>query len=140
MDEQRKKNEAAVKAILTSQQFGRVKEIGIQLAGAHAVLDKNVQTQLGLSDDQQSTLEALVKADREAMRAQFDQMRNGGNGDPQQMREAMDKHREAFEAKLKAVLTSDQASHLTAMGGKPFKADEGGQFGGPPPPPPGGGE
>ena len=138
-DEHRKKNEAAIKAILTAEQFARLKEISLQLAGAHAILDKNVQEKLGLSDDQKSKLSDLVKAQQQSMRSQFEKMRDGNNGDPQQMRESMDADRKAFDAKLTAVLTSDQASQLTAMGGKPFKSTEEGRPGGPPPPPLGGG-
>src|SRR5208283_4717159 len=72
MDEQHKKNEAAIKAILTEAQFGRVKQIAVQLAGARAILDKQVQTQLALTDGQKSKVADLVKADQQEMRAQFD--------------------------------------------------------------------
>jgi len=139
-DERRKKNEAAIKAILTSDQFGRVKQIGIQLAGIHAILDKGVQDQLGLSDGQKTKLAELVKAQQAAMRAQFEKMREDGPGDPEQMRATMDQNRKAFDAKLKSVLTGGQASQLNALGGKPFNATQDDRFGGPPPPPGGGGE
>jgi len=140
-DARQEKNVEAIKAILTSDQFTRVKEIGIQLAGIHAILDKGIQTKLAMTVEQKDKLSALMQSQREAMRAQFENRRDGGNGDPQHMREAMDANRKAFDGKLKAILTSDQAAQLTAMGGKPFTSTEDDRPGGPPPPPPGeGGE
>lgn len=140
MCEQRhQKMVAAIKQILTEQQFTRLNEIDIQLAGPRAILDKDIQKKLALTDDQKGQIRKIMQAQRQAMQAQFGQQR-GQNGDPEEMRANMEKNRKALDEKLKGVLTSDQADKLTTMGGKPFKASEEDDMGGPPPPPPGGGQ
>jgi hypothetical protein len=138
MEAQHKKLEEAIKAILTSDQFTRVKEIGIQLAGSRAVLDKDVQTQLGITADQKSQLDALVKAQQQANRGLMEKMQSG-DLDQDDFRSAMQQNDKTFQSKLGSILTADQSSKLKAMGGQPFTATEHEGPGGPGGPPPGGG-
>jgi hypothetical protein len=142
MEADRKKMEAAISAILTSDQLARVKQIGIQLAGSRAVLDKDIQAQLGITSDQKAKIDATVKTQQAANRSLFEQAQNG-DLDQGQMRSAMQQNDKTFQSKLSEILTSDQASKLTAMGGDKFTATDregpGGGPGGPGGPPPGGG-
>lgn len=140
-DAQHQKNVAAIKAILTAKQFTRLEEIDVQLAGARAILDKRIQEKLNISTDQKAKIRTVMQDNQRAMRARMDQGRGNDSFDPQQMRVNMDENRKALDAKLKAILTTEQADELAALGGKKFTAsEEEGGFGGPPPPPPGGGQ
>ncbi len=53
--------------VLTSDQAARLKEIKIQMAGSSAAADKQIQSELGLSSDQKSQIDAIVKAQRAKM-------------------------------------------------------------------------
>jgi len=55
-------------SVLTATQTARLKEIKIQMAGSSAAIDKDIQAQLSLTDDQKSQIDALAKAQQAKMR------------------------------------------------------------------------
>lgn len=59
MEQFRAQHDAKVKAILDANQFRRLKEVRIQMAGLSAALDPEVQKALNLSDEQVKKLNAL---------------------------------------------------------------------------------
>lgn len=138
MEEARKKQTEAVKKILTAEQYARLKEISVQLAGNAALSDEEVQKSLGLTDAQKAKVKSLQQSQMAANQAVFQQARDG-DLDPGQIREIMKKNTDILNAELGKVLTDAQKAKLKTMGGAPFKATEqprgfgpgGGGFGGP---------
>ena len=121
-----------VDAILTPEQQKRLKEIRVQLDGNRAILNADVQKELGITADQKAKIDAAQKAMNDKRQAMMEEMRNGG-GDRQTMQESMKKMNDEFNADLAKVLTAEQAAKLKTMGGAPFKAappQQGGGFGG----------
>lgn len=124
MEKRMKEQDAQVNAILTSDQQKRLKEIAIQLQGNSAILQEDVQKELGITDNQKDAIEAAMQAQRD----QMDEMReNGGGpgeggpgGDRQAMMAAMKKMQDSLNTELGKVLTTEQAAKLKAMGGKTF--------------------
>jgi Spy/CpxP family protein refolding chaperone len=122
----RKKNEEAVLQILTPEQRVRIKEISLQLAGNSAIQDADVQTALGLTSDQKAKVKNLVEKQGEANRAVFERAREGGM-ERDAVMTIVKRNDEALKTELGKILTSDQASRLKTMAGKPFEAREPGR-------------
>jgi len=120
-------NAKDVAGILTADQVKRLKEIRIQFVGTTIVTqDKEIQKDLGITDDQKAKFTDLQTKQGAAMR---EAMQNA-QGDPQAMREAMTKNQKIMEDEVGKVLTDAQKSKLKDMSGKPFTRVD---------PPPGGG-
>ncbi|MEJ5170981.1 MAG: hypothetical protein WHU10_08335 [Fimbriimonadales bacterium] len=134
MEEFRKMAEAQDKEInqvLTPQQQQRLKEIRIQLMGPMALMDKDIQKQLGLTSQQVSKLEELQRKAGEANMSLFQKMRDG-SVTREQAQQAMQNNQKALETESMRVLTPDQQAKLKAMRGAEFKRQDppGGGFGG----------
>lgn len=67
MDKAQSEIDSAIAKVLTTNQVQRLKEIKIQIAGSSAAIDKDIQSQLGLTADQKSQIDALAKAQRAKM-------------------------------------------------------------------------
>jgi len=122
-----------INAVLTPEQAKRLKEIGIQAQGIRAILDPEVQKELGLSADQKAQIQRAQQENQRAMMEAFQGQRGGGGGgnvDREAMREARDKMNKQFEEALTKVLTPEQAQKLKEMGGAPFKLAQRGGGGG----------
>jgi len=114
------KYKAEVKKLLTETQFVRLGEIRIQLAGASALMDADVQKALGMSQAQIDKVKAAQDMQRQAVQEQMEKMRaSGERPDPAAIQAAQ---KESNDAML-AVLTADQQAKFKAMQGKEFKAD-----------------
>lgn len=122
MEKRRAENLKKLEGILNANQMKRLREIGIQLRGNRAVLDPQVQKDLGLSEEQKTRINSLMETFQQGVRAMMEEMRGGG-GDMQAMRERMQKNNAALDAELGKILTGEQTGKLKAMGGKEFKAD-----------------
>ena len=124
--------ENKIKEILTSGQYKRYQEISLQQQGAMALMRPDIGDKIGLSDAQRDQIQEIMRNNRPQMGP-----RPGGEGerpDPEKMRAEMEKHRAELNAKIVAVLTSNQKSQWQSMLGRPFKIvhPEGGRgFGGP---------
>lgn len=133
MEEMRKMMEAQDKEInqvLTPQQQKRMKEIRLQLIGPMALMDKEVQKELGLSSQQVSKIEDLQRKAGEANMSLFQKMRDG-SVTREQAQQAMQNNQKALENETMKVLTPEQQSKLKAMRGAEFKRQDppGGGFG-----------
>jgi Spy/CpxP family protein refolding chaperone len=116
-------------AVLTPDQKHRLNEINVQLNGTSALIDnKDLQDQIGLSDDQKSKIADLVTTQRAANTAIGEKMRSQ-EIDREEGMAAMQKNQQALKDQIDKVLTDAQKAKLTAMGGKPFTKtdDEGGR-------------
>lgn len=123
MEKFRKDQDTKVLAVLTSEQQKRLKEISIQLRGNRALLDAEVQKELGLSPEQKQKIKRLQDQQAEQMQNMMEEMRGGG-GDREGMREKMQQMQTKMVEDLGKILTPEQAEKLKQMGGKAFKATE----------------
>jgi len=120
-EDSRKKTEEATKEadgrlsrILDAEQLERLNQLRLQREGVAAFARPEVAKQLGLSDEQQSTIRSI----QEASRPQFGGG-PGGFGPPDFAR--IEQQRQKARADILEVLTDDQKAKWTAMTGKEFK-------------------
>lgn len=123
MQKFQKEQDAKVLAILDKEQQARLKEISIQLRGNRALLDADVQKELGLSPEQKQKIKRLQDQQQEQIQNMMEEMRGGG-GDREGMREKMQQMQTKMNEDLGKILTPEQAEKFKQMGGKPFKATE----------------
>ncbi len=121
MDKSQKASDAKIKEILTAEQYKRLKEIAIQLAGVRALFQPEVQKQLDLSVEQKNAIAKLQEKQRTDQQELMTAVRNG-DLDREEMQSEMKKINDNIEKELDAVLKADQKEKLKAMGGAPFKA------------------
>lgn len=116
--------------VLTPDQITRLSQIGVQLWGYNALLNKDLQTQLALTDAQKAKIEDLNKqmqaANQAIMQKAFNQEMTF-----QEARPLMDKNTEALKTSISDLLTADQKTKFDGLSGKKFTPD--------PEPAPGGG-
>ncbi|HMS53956.1 MAG TPA: Spy/CpxP family protein refolding chaperone [Fimbriimonadaceae bacterium] len=121
-------------AVLNDEQKKRLQEIEIQVQGARALLNADVQKALGITDAQKKSLDAVQQKQMDRMREMMEEMRNsgGGGGGGEDMRAAMQENQKKMETEMLAVLTAEQKTKFESMKGKKFEgaAQAGGQFGG----------
>jgi hypothetical protein len=114
-----KKAEAGLKEILLENQYARLHEIYVQALGAAALQNDEIAKQLKITEKQKTAMqEAQAKAREDAME-EFAKLRESGD------REAMQKRftelRSESEAKVMAILTSQQKSSFEKMKGEAFE-------------------
>jgi len=117
--------------ILKPEQMKRLRELQIQWTGKTIVIaDKEVQAEIGITDEQKTKLTDLQTRQQAAMR---EAMQNA-QGDPAAAAEARTKNAKIMEEEIDKVLTDAQKSKLKEMGGKelpkPAPAARGGGGGG----------
>lgn len=112
-----------VAAILTPAQMKRLGEIRIQLMGARAAMDPEVQKSLGVTADQKTRLDRLMTGMQEANAAVRARMQNGDLSREEGMA-SMTRNTEVLNAEIAKVLTEEQNAKLKEMGGKKFEAEE----------------
>jgi Spy/CpxP family protein refolding chaperone len=138
-DERREKMAAAAKAqkekldaVLLPAQQARLAEIMLQVRGAGALNEADVQAKLGLTDEQKTQLKTVQDENRKAMGELF--AGGGGGRDASQEERAANREKrtkaqaEANE-KLLAVLTGEQKSKFEQMQGKKIEIDRAALFG-----------
>lgn len=131
--ERAKEEKARLAEILLPEQMKRLNEIFVQVAGVSALDDEDIAKDLGISAAQKTKLEEVRNQNRESMGAAMREMFQGGGGGGNQEanRAKMDEMRKANDAKLLAVLSSDQQKKFEELKGKPFQMPEGFGRGGP---------
>jgi len=112
--------EKEINSVLTADQQKRIREIGIQMAGNRAVMQKDVQKELGITEDQRTKVETLVKRQGEANRSIREKIQSG-EIDPSQVRELMEKNNKALDDEIGKVLTDAQKTKLKDLGGRKFE-------------------
>jgi hypothetical protein len=108
-----------VEAVLTPDQVQRIHEIQIQLLGPMALARKNVQADLGLSSEQTTKLEGLFKTYQEANQSIQQKVRDGSL-DRESAGTERTKNGDFLKGEAMKVLTPEQATKFSSMGGKPF--------------------
>ena len=111
-----------IDAILTDDQKKRIHEIQIQAAGNSAIMDKDVQASLDLTDEQKTKIETLNKNAQEAQ-ASLRQKMQDGSLDRQEAFTTMQKNNDTLKEELGKVLTDAQKAKLKELGGAPFKLE-----------------
>lgn len=133
MEAFQKKQDDKIKAIVTEDQWNRLGEIRIQLAGPRAALMPEVQKALNLTGAQKNSLDALAEKQQQANNELMQRMRDG-EIEREQMAELRAQNDKILGEEIAKVLTAEQNEMLKKMGGAPFKADpnmgRGGGFGG----------
>lgn len=119
MQENQAKWDKEALALITPEQATRVKQIKIQLAGNQAVLDKEVQKSLNMTEAQLSAVKTAQNKQQADQQDLMEQMRNG-EIDRTEMQPAMQKITETFNKALGEILTQEQKDALVALGGKKF--------------------
>lgn len=122
MEAQNAKMQEEVNKILDKSQQLRLKEIGIQLQGNRALLNPEIQKELGVTAAQKASIDSLMAKQQQANESIMEKMRNQ-EIDREAAMEARRKNDEALAAELGKVLTQAQQDQLKKMGGAPFKAD-----------------
>jgi Spy/CpxP family protein refolding chaperone len=111
------KFQTRITGVLSQWQKGRLKEIELQARGGSALLDPEVQKQLGITAAQKTKLTSIREASQKEMRAKFEAARKAEKPmDPT----AMQNLRQAQDAKYMAVLSATQKAKWKTMAGKPF--------------------
>jgi hypothetical protein len=124
MEARRAEEKKAITEILSADQLTRLEELLIQREGNQAILRKEVQEKLGLSDDQKSQIKTIQGKYNDANR-ELREKSQSGELDRAALREAMTTNRKVLVDELGKVLSAEQTSKLTALGGKQFTFDEG---------------
>jgi hypothetical protein len=109
-------------AVLTADQQARLKGIVIQIAGPRAATVKEVQVDLGLSDDQKKSIADLVTRQGVANRDLFAKQQDGSMTAADVAAERK-KNDGVLGDEIGKVLTDAQKAKLKDMAGKPFAAD-----------------
>lgn len=115
--ESMQKYQTRMMGVLSASQKARLKQIELQARGGSALLDPDIQKQLGITAAQKSKLKALQDKFRKENMAKFEAARKANK--PMDF-SAMQKQRKAEDAKLMAVLSQAQKAKWKAMTGKPF--------------------
>ena len=137
-EEQTKKSDEAIKAILKPEQVARLSELRVQREEVAALAREEFQKHLGLTAEQVAKIKTLTDANRPAG---FGGGRGGpgGGGNPADMSEEdrqklfdeMKAKREAYNKDMAAVLTADQTAAWEKAKGAKFEFPAGGGRGGP---------
>lgn len=98
MEETRAQAEEKMKSVLTEDQFKRLDQIRLHRDGTRALGREEIQSELGMSDDQKQKLEALAEERGEKFRELGFQASE----------EDREKLRQEFEQKTMSILTDDQ--------------------------------
>jgi hypothetical protein len=107
-----------LESVLLPNQLKRLKEIAVQVAGAQALNDKQIQEELKLTSDQLAKIKTINEDMSKKMRELFE------SGDFQSMREKMPEIRQDTEKKLLGVLTDAQKASLEKMKGQKLEIPE----------------
>jgi hypothetical protein len=121
--ERARQERAKLNEILLPHQMKRLTEIFIQQAGASALDDEEVATELNLTVDQKATLAKVRDENRQTMGAQMRELFQPG-GDRDANRDKFAAMRKTADEKVLAVLTSEQKAKFEELKGKTFDLPE----------------
>lgn len=116
----RKKLDGEFVAKLDEKQKSRLTGIMVQVVGASSLMDAEVQTVLGVTDDQKKALAEAQTKNREATRESMQGLRDLS---PEERNEQMAKMRTESDKVLLAVLTEEQKSKMETLKGAELKVD-----------------
>lgn len=105
-----------VKEILTPEQQTRYEEIRLQMRGARAFEDAEVQSKLKLTDEQKSSIKTILEDSAKEMRS----IRESAGEDRQAIGQKMMALRKETMEKITGVLNDEQKKTWTKLTGKHF--------------------
>ncbi|GAB4135527.1 hypothetical protein [Thermopirellula anaerolimosa] len=117
MRELQQEAQKKIEDALLPHQVARLKEIRLQVSGVGALMDPEVQKELGLSEEQVQKLRDVGREVMQSMRPQDGQ----GPRDPGAMRERFQEMRQKMEEAALKVLTEDQKAKWNKMKGEKFE-------------------
>lgn len=110
--------EAKLKAILSTTQQARFRQIGLQYQGPPAVLNPDLAVEFKLTDEQRKSIRSSVDKTQQAL-VKIDELARAGRP-----RDFLDKARRAVRAELRddvlELLDADQKAKWSRLVGKPF--------------------
>jgi hypothetical protein len=118
MQQRRNEMNAELKKILLEDQWARLQQIYVQVAGSAAVTDEDVAAKLALTDDQKAQIQATRD---EAGQQMFAQMRELRDLDEAARRDKMEELRKATDEKVLAHLTAEQKAQFESLKGEPLE-------------------
>jgi len=104
--------------LLLPDQLERLEQLALQRRGLMALVDPEIQEQLGITTEQIAQLQEARGKQESTMRDRFREMMQAGDRD--QIREKMAEFREEMEKQVMEVLTTAQKQKLEEMKGEPF--------------------
>ena len=117
----------ALSDVLSADQVKRLKQIMLQVRGAQAFADPEVQKDLKLTDDQKDKIKTI----NDDARQEGQSIREAAAGDFQEMQKKMAALNKETMEKVSGVLTDDQKKAWKDLTGEPFEfKPDPGQFGG----------
>jgi Spy/CpxP family protein refolding chaperone len=109
-----------VTAMLTPEQSKRLKQLQLQAGSVmQALNNEEVKKELNLTSEQTDKIKAIA----DDMRAQMNELRQGGGGDRQEMAKKSEELRKSTETKVMGVLTDEQKAKWKELMGEPFKGN-----------------
>jgi hypothetical protein len=121
MEELREEEQEFI-ALLNDDQKNRLKELRYQRMGTAMYQDEDVQTALGLSDDQKQAIEDAVQSSMDAMQDAMAEARD--SGDFGSIRGKMQEMQKELAESLEGILSDKQKEQVVAMKGKVFEFPE----------------
>ncbi len=120
MQDMGEKTAKDIEGVLLPDQIKRLKGLALQQMGTMALLDKGVQKDLKLSDDQASKIQTIGTESMTKLREKMQDLRDSG-ASQDEIRKAADDARKEGEKKAMDVLTADQKTAFDQMKGKTLK-------------------
>ncbi|MCU0712629.1 MAG: hypothetical protein MUC43_11260 [Pirellula sp.] len=120
VNEMRKKFDEEFTGKLEAKQKSRLTGIMVQVVGAASLMDSELQTTLGISDEQKKMLTEAQAKNREASREAMQGFRDMS---PEERTEKMAEMRAEADKVIMAVLTDDQKAKLEEVKGAELKVD-----------------
>jgi hypothetical protein len=120
MNEMRQKMDSEFAAKLDDKQKVRITGIMVQVVGASALMDTELQSMLGVTEDQKKGFADAQRKSREASRESMQGLRDMS---PEERTEMMAKMRAESDKALLAVLTEEQKAKLEEIKGSELKVD-----------------
>lgn len=111
------------KAILTEEQWTRLGQIKLQIAGPRSVMEDNeLATKLGIKASQKIEINKLQEALNQANMQIFMKMRDAG-ADREALMKEIEKNNGILNAEIRKIFTADQNKAFDEMSGPKFEAD-----------------
>lgn len=131
MEALQKESNDKTKAVLTEEQWKRLGQIKVQLAGSRIFLDEAFAKQLGLKANQKLDIQDLMDKQQEANRQIMAKFREEG-ADREKLMKDMQDNDKILRAEIEKLLTAEQKTLLTSLEGPKFTPDpnQQGGFGG----------
>ncbi|HWA83063.1 MAG TPA: hypothetical protein VG820_06505 [Fimbriimonadaceae bacterium] len=130
---QQEKRDDAIATLLTERQKERLKQVGLQYAGALALSDRTVFASLKITPEQEKKLRAASLKEQKTFSDEIRQATTTTHVSPtnpvppkermEQLSKARVKMMRAFQADAEKILTPPQVAKWKAMLGKPFPVE-----------------